>query len=182
MILYQHKIPGVHFCILIFNNIVQKRHLSRRWVPFPSKGGVCNRLCNNPEGPEPDTEQGPVRADQTTSDLFRSGGAGRRAAFLFGKGELGDHHGGAVHDFGDAAVFPVRHVREERAAAGGVSGPSDPEQIHPAEGAHLPDQQSLFRPGAAIPTGTGGEADCEKRQKNRQSVSSPVPSASRLNR
>ena len=26
---------------------------------------------------------------KTTSDLFRSGGAGRRAAFLFGKGELG---------------------------------------------------------------------------------------------
>ena len=71
-----------------------------------------------------------------------------------------------MHDFGDAAVFPVRHVREERAAAGGVSGPSDPEQIHPAEGAHLPDQQSLFRPGAAIPTGTGGEADCrEKAEK-----------------
>ena len=87
-----------------------------------------------------------------------------------------------MHDFGDAAVFPVRHVREERAAAGGVSGPSDPEQIHPAEGAHLPDQQSLFRPGAAIPTGTGGEADCEKRQKNRQSVSSPVTSASRSRR
>ena len=42
--------------------------------------------------------------------------------FFFGKGELGDHHGGAVHDFGDAAVFPVRHVREERAAAGGVPG------------------------------------------------------------
>ena len=40
----------------------------------------------------------------------------------------------------------------------------------------------LFRPGAAIPTGTGGEADCEKRQKNRQSVSSPVPSASRSRR
>ena len=36
--------------------------------------------------------------------------------------------------------------------------------------------------GAAIPTGTGGEADCEKRQKNRQSVSSPVPSASRSRR
>ena len=44
------------------------------------------------------------------------------------------------------------------------------------------DQQSLFRPGAAIPTGTGGEADCEKRQKDRQSVSSPVPSASRSRR
>ena len=42
--------------------------------------------------------------------------------------------------------------------------------------------KSLFRPGAAIPTGTGGEADCEKRQKNRQSVSSPVPSASRSRR
>ena len=28
----------------------------------------------------------------------------------------------------------------------------------------------------------GGEADCEKRQKNRQSVSSPVPSASRSRR
>ncbi len=39
------------------------------------------------------------------------------------------------------------------------------------KGTHLPDQQSLFRPGAAIPTGTGGEADCGKRQKNRQSVS-----------
>ena len=55
-------------------------------------------------------------------------------------------------------------------------------KIHPAKSAHLPDQQSLFRLGAAIPTGTGGEADCEKRQKNRQSVSSPVPSASRLRR
>ena len=64
----------------------------------------------HPEGPESDTEQGPVRADQTTSDLFRSGGAGRRAAFLFGKGEPGNYHGGAVHDPGDAALFPVRHV------------------------------------------------------------------------
>lgn len=107
-------------------------------------------LCNDSEGPEPDTEQGPVRADQTTSDLFRSGGAGRRAAFLFGKGEPGDHHGGALHDSGDVALFPVRHVREERAAAGGVPGSSDSEQIHPAEGTYLPDQQSLFRPGAAI--------------------------------
>ena len=107
-------------------------------------------ICNDSEGPEPDTEQGPVRADQTTSDLFRSGGAGRCAAFLFGKSEPGDHHGGAVHDPGDAALFPVRHVRKERTAAGGVPGPSDPEQIHSPEGAYLPDQQSLFRPGAAI--------------------------------
>ena len=74
------------------------------------------------------------------------------------------------------------YVRKKRAAAGGVSEPSDPEQIYPVEGTHLPDQQSLFRPGAAIPTGTGGEADCEKRQKDRQSVSSPVPSASRSRR
>lgn len=81
-----------------------------------------------------------------------------------------------------AALFSVRYVREERAATGSVPGPSDPEQIHPAEGTHLPDQQSLFRPGATIPTGTGGEADCEKRQKDRQSVSSPVPSASRSRR
>ena len=44
----------------------------------------------------------------------------------------------------------VRHVREERTAAGSVPGPSHPEQIYPAEGPHLPDQQSLFRPGAAI--------------------------------
>ena len=28
----------------------------------------------------------------------------------FGKGEPGDHHGGAVHDSGDAVPFPVRHV------------------------------------------------------------------------
>ena len=62
--------------------------------------------------------QGPVLSYKTTSDLFRSGGAVRRAAFLFGKGEPGDHHGGAVHDPGDAALFPVRHVREERATAG----------------------------------------------------------------
>ena len=58
-------------------------------------------------------------------------------------------------------------------------GHLDPEQIHSPKGAYLSDQQSLFRPGAAIPTGTGGEADCGKRQKDRQSVSSPVPSASR---
>lgn len=44
------------------------------------------------------------------------------------------------YDPGDAALFPVRHVREERAAAGSVSGPSHPEQIYPAEGTHLPDQ------------------------------------------
>ena len=87
-----------------------------------------------------------------------------------------------MHDPSDAALFPVRHVREERAAAGSVPGPSDPEQIYPAEGPHLPDQQSLFRPGAAIGARTGGEADCEKRQKDRQSVSSPVPSAGRSRR
>ena len=55
-----------------------------------------------------------------------------------------------MHDPGDAALFPVRHVRKERTAAGGVPGPSDPEQIHSPEGAYLPGQQSLFRPGAAI--------------------------------
>lgn len=30
--------------------------------------------------------------------------------FFFGKGEPGNYHGGAVHDPGDAALFPVRHV------------------------------------------------------------------------
>ena len=38
--------------------------------------------CNDPEGPEQGTEQGPVRADQTAGDLFRSGSNYRRAAFL----------------------------------------------------------------------------------------------------
>ena len=62
--------------------------------------------------------QGPVQADQTTSDLFRSGGTGRRAAFLFGNGEPRYHHSNA----------------------GSVPGTSDPEQIHSPEGVHLPDQ------------------------------------------
>ena len=35
---------------------------------------------------------------------------------------------------------------------------------------------------ALVRQSPGGEADCEKRQKNRQSVSSPVPSASRSRR
>ena len=34
-------------------------------------------------------EQGPVRADQTTRICFPSGGAGRRAAFLWQKVSLG---------------------------------------------------------------------------------------------
>ena len=46
-------------------------------------------LCNDPEGPEQGTEQGPVRADQTAGDLFRSGSNYRRAAFLFDQGALG---------------------------------------------------------------------------------------------
>ena len=54
-------------------------------------------------------------------------------------------------------------MQEEQVAIGGVPGSSDSEQIHPPEGAYLPDQQSLVRPGAAIPTATGGETDCEKR-------------------
>ena len=58
-----------------------------------------------PKDLSPDTEQGLVRADQTTSDLFRSGGAGRRAAFLFGKGEPGNHRGSAVHHPGDVPFF-----------------------------------------------------------------------------
>ena len=40
-------------------------------------------LCNDPEGPEPGTEQGPVRADQAAGDMFWSGSNYRRAAFLF---------------------------------------------------------------------------------------------------
>ena len=36
--------------------------------------------------------------------------------FLFDQRGAGHHHGGALHDFGHAALLPVRHVREERAA------------------------------------------------------------------
>ena len=81
-------------------------------------------LCNDPEGPEQGTEQGPVRADQTAGDLFRSGSNYRRAAFLFDQGGAWHHHGGSVHDPGDASLLPVRHVREERAVPGGVPGTS----------------------------------------------------------
>ena len=86
------------------------------------KGGMQFGLCNNPEGPEPGTEQGPVRADQAAGDMFWSGGSYRRAAFLFDQRGAGDHHGGALHDFGHAALFPVRHVPAQRAAPGGVPG------------------------------------------------------------
>ena len=79
-------------------------------------------LCNDPEGPEQSTEQGPVRADQTAGDLFWSGGTDRCAAFLFDQGGAWHYHGGALHDPGDAPLLPVRHVREERAAPGGVPG------------------------------------------------------------
>lgn len=88
------------------------------------KGGALIGLCNDPEGPEQGTEQGPVRADQTAGDLFRSGSNYRRAAFLFDQGGTWHHHGGPVHDPGDASLLPVRHVREERAAPGGVPGTS----------------------------------------------------------
>ena len=74
------------------------------------KGGALIGLCNDPEGPEQGTEQGPVRADQTAGDLFRSGSNYRRAAFLFDQGGAGHHHGGALHDFSHAALLSVRHV------------------------------------------------------------------------
>ena len=63
------------------------------------KGGALIGLCNDPEGPEPGTEQGPVRADQTAGDLFWSGGA--------------------LQDSGHASLLPVRHVLAQRAAPGG---------------------------------------------------------------
>ena len=44
-------------------------------------------LCNDPEGPEQGTEQGPVRADQTAGDLFRSGSNYRRAAMYEKNGQ-----------------------------------------------------------------------------------------------
>lgn len=44
--------------------------------------------------------------------------------FFLTKGDAGHHHGGTLHDPGDAALLPVRHVREERAAPGGVPGTS----------------------------------------------------------
>ena len=91
------------------------------------KGGMQFGLCNNPEGPEPGTEQGPVRADQAAGDMFWSGGSYRRAAFLFDQRGAGDHHGGALHDFGHAALLPVRHVPAQRAAPGGVPGASHSE-------------------------------------------------------
>ena len=62
-------------------------------------------LCNDPKGPEPGTEQGSVRPDQAAGDLFWSGSGDRRAAFLSDQGNAGDHHGGALHDFGHAALF-----------------------------------------------------------------------------
>lgn len=44
--------------------------------------------------------------------------------FFLTKGGAGHHYGGPVHDPGDAPLLPVRHVREERAAPGGVPGTS----------------------------------------------------------
>ena len=66
---------------------------------FSFTGGVFDRLCNDLEGPEPGTEHGPVRADQTAGDLFWSGGA--------------------LQDSGHASLLPVRHVLAQRAAPGG---------------------------------------------------------------
>lgn len=62
-------------------------------------------MCNDPEGAESDTEQDLIWVDQTTSDLFRSGGIGRHAAFLFGKGVPERHRDGAMHDL-DLLFFP----------------------------------------------------------------------------
>ena len=42
--------------------------------------------------------------------------------FFLTKGALGTTTAALCMIFGDAAVFPVRHVREERAAPGGVPG------------------------------------------------------------
>ncbi len=91
------------------------------------KGGALIGLCNDPEGPEPGTEQGPVRADQAAGDMFWSGSNYRRAAFLFDQGGAGHHHGGPVYDPGHAALLPVCHVRAERAAPGSVPGASHSE-------------------------------------------------------
>ena len=44
--------------------------------------------------------------------------------FFLTKGRAGHHHGGALHDPGDAALLPVRHVPAQRAAPGGVPGAS----------------------------------------------------------
>ena len=46
-------------------------------------------VCNDPEGPEQGTEQGPVRADQTAGDLFRSGSIIGVPLFFLTKGALG---------------------------------------------------------------------------------------------
>ena len=130
-------------------------------------------LCNDSEGSEQGAEQGPVRADQAAGDLFRSGGADWRAAFLFSQGRAGHHHGSPVHDPGHAALLPVRHVRAERAAPGGVPWAPHSEQVYPPKGADLPNQQPVLRACAAARIGTGGESDCRQKPQDPEKRQSP---------
>ena len=60
----------------------------------------------------------------TKRQVICFGAAAIIGAFLFDQGGTWHHHGGPVHDPGDASLLPVRHVREERAAPGGVPGTS----------------------------------------------------------
>lgn len=88
---------------------------------FLLQGDVYDCLYNDPEGPEPGTEQVSVWADQAAGDMFWNGGNYRRAAFLFEQRCAEDHYGCALNDFGHAAILPVCHVPAQRAVPGGVS-------------------------------------------------------------
>ena len=113
------------------------------------QGGAVNAIRPRAQGPDQSKDQGGLRPDPPAAGLLRRRRAGGHPYLSAHTGQHWQRHSGSADDRADAALFPVRHLREGRAATGKGAGPHHPGAATLPQGQAIPDRQPVRRPGAA---------------------------------